>query len=203
MKQKIKNIRKNKKGMSTLEFVMCVMIFLTVFTFLADMFLILYKQYVVTSACSEISRQIGIQGGIATTKPENYPGDNDNYLTYSELNSWINSLNEAFFVEDDEVFCEIEYFSDPGDPTSGIVLNPKQNTEPIYLPYGSYVSVTIYYPQSWTYVATLTGFNESKDSWGDKKKSCFSVTKEYVTDYVSWVPEDYTGVTGQHIYDGR
>lgn len=203
MTKKIKQLRKDKKGMSTLEFVICVMIFLTVFTFLADLFLILYKQYVVTSAVSEISRQIGIQGGIATARPDNYPGGEDNYLTYSELNNWIEGLNKAFFVENDEIFCEIAYFSDPADASSVVILNPKINTNPIYLPYGSYVSVTIYYPQSWTYVSSLTGFNQDSDDWGDAKKSCFSVTKAYVTDYVSWVPEDYTGVSGTNIYDGR
>lgn len=195
MKKILKKLKKDKKGMSTLEFVICLMLFLTIFTFLTDFFLILYKQYVVTSAASEISRQIGTQGGIATKMPENYPGYEKNYLTYNELNKWIDSLNEAFFVEDDSIYCEISYYSDPANPNSAVILNPKNNTEAIYLPYGSYISVTIYYPQQWTYVSTLTGFMESSDDFGPSQKSKFSVTKEYVTDYVSWVPEDYTGIT--------
>ena len=36
---------------------------------------------------------------------------------------------------------------------------------------------------------------DSGDDFGNSKKSTFSVTKEYVTDYVSWVPEDYTGIS--------
>lgn len=195
MRNFLKKLKKDKKGMSTLEFVICLMLFITVFTFLADMFLILYKQYVVTSAASEISRQIGTQGGIAMNTPENYPGGENNYLTYSELNKWIDSLNEDFFLEDDEIYCKISYYSDPADPNSEKELNPKANTNPIYLPYGSYISVTVYYPQQWTFVSTLTGFMDSDDDFGESKKSTFEVTKAYVTDYVSWVPEDYTGIT--------
>ena len=191
MKNFLKKI-KDKKGMSTLEFVICLMIFLTVFTFLTDLFLILYKQYVVTSAASEISRQVGIQGGIATKKPENYPGSDGNYLTYKELNNWISGLNDAFFLEDDSIFCEITYYPNPADASSAVTINPKTDNNTIYLPYGSYVSVTIYYPQQWTFTSTLTGFNQDTDDFGPSKKSTFSVTKEYVTDYVSWVPEDYS-----------
>lgn len=195
MKNFLKKIKKDKKGMSTLEFVICLMLFLFVFTFFADMFLILYKQYVVTSAASEISRQIGTQGGIATHIPENYPGSEKNYLTYNELNKWIDSLNKSFFLENDEIYCTISYYSNPANPNSEVVLNPKINTNSIYLPYGSYIVVTIYYPQQWTFVSTLTGFMDSGDDFGNSKKSTFSVTKEYVTDYVSWVPEDYTGIS--------
>lgn len=195
MKNFLKKIKKDKKGMSTLEFVICLMLFITVFTFLADMFLILYKQYVVTSAASEISRQIGTQGGIATHIPENYPGDEKNYLTYSELNKWIESLNESFFLENDKIYCTISYYTDPSNPNSEVVLNPKTNAESIYLPYGSYIAVTLYYPQQWTFVSTLTGFMDSGDDFGSSNKSVFTVTKEYVTDYVSWVPEEYTGIS--------
>lgn len=195
MKNFLKKIKKNKKGMSTLEFVICLMLFITVFTFLADMFLILYKQYVVTSAASEISRQIGTQGGIATHIPENYPGDEKNYLTYSELNKWIESLNKSFFLENDKISCTISYYTDPANPNSEVVLNPKTNAEPIYLPYGSYIAITLYYPQQWTFVSTLTGFMDSDDDFGSSNKSVFTVTKEYVTDYVSWVPEEYTGIS--------
>lgn len=191
MKNFFKKI-KEKKGMSTLEFVICLMIFLTVFTFLTDLFLILYKQYVVTSAASEISRQIGTQGGIATKKPENYPGSDGNYLTYKELNNWIASLNDSFFLEDDSIYCNITYYKDPADPSSAVTINPKTANNTIYLPYGSYVAITIYYPQQWTFTATLTGFNQDSDDFGSSKKSTFSITKEYVTDYVSWVPEDYS-----------
>lgn len=195
MKNFLKKIKKNKKGMSTLEFVICLMLFITVFTFLADMFLILYKQYVVTSAASEISRQIGTQGGIATHIPENYPGDEKNYLTYNELNKWIESLNKSFFLENDKISCTISYYTDPANPNSEVVLNPKTNAEPIYLPYGSYIAITLYYPQQWTFVSTLTGFMDSGDDFGSSNKSVFTVTKEYVTDYVSWVPEEYTGIS--------
>lgn len=190
MKNFLKKL-KDKKGMSTLEFVICLMIFLTVFTFLTDLFLILYKQYVVTSAASEISRQIGTQGGIATKIPENYPGSNGNYLTYAELNKWIESINNSFFLEDDEMYCNITYYKDPADPNSAVTINPKITTNTIYLPYGSYVAITIYYPQQWTFTSTLSGFNQDTDDFGNSKKSTFSVTKEYVTDYVSWIPEDY------------
>lgn len=193
---------KDKKGMSTLEFVICLMLFLTVFTFLADLFLILYKQYVVTSAATSISRQIGTQGGIATEMPENYPGNESNYLTYSELNAWIKDLNDAYFLEDDDIYCIITYYADPADPSTAMAVDPKTETAAIYLPYGSYVSVSIYYPIQWTFVSTLSSFNEDTDDFGNSQKSRFCVTKAYVTDYVSWVPEDYTA-PGMPVLEGK
>lgn len=183
MKKFLKKLSE-KKGMGTLEFVICLMLFLIIFTFLADMFLILYKQYVTTSACSEIVRQIGIQGGISPQCPENYPGLEKNYLTYNELNNWIKDLNDSFFVEDDSIYCEIAYYEDPTNPNSKKIINPKNSVDTIYLPYGSYISVTVYYPQTWSFWASLTG--------GLLHGSTFSVTKEFVTDYVSWTDDGYT-----------
>lgn len=174
---------KEKKGMSTLEFVICFMLFLTVFNFLADMMLICYKQYVVTSACTEMVRQIGTQGGISNTVPINYPGLDRNYLTYKEINAWIDDLNSTYYLEADEVYAEISYYTDPGNPDSMVTYNTKDTKTTLYLPYGSYVSLTVYYPVNWQYISIASG----KDV-----RSMFSVTKEYVTDYVSWVPEDYT-----------
>lgn len=186
IKNKFKRKFLDKKGMSTLEFAICLMMFIIIFTFLADVFLIIYKQYAVTSATSEISRQIGVQGGIAPQIPENYPGLEKNYLSYKELNKWVSDINNSYFKEDGEAYVLITYYKDPNDPTTKVTIDPRTANEAIYLPYGSYLSVTTYYPVRWTYWLSWFG--------GDDGENMASVTKDYITEYVSWVPEDYTNL---------
>ena len=99
MFNKIKQKLKEKTGMSTLEFVICMLIFIMVTAFIIDLFIVSYKHYEVSSHCTKTARVLAIQGGLGNVKPQNYPGDNANYMTNREFKTYLDEFAEL--VQDD------------------------------------------------------------------------------------------------------
>ena len=127
---------------------------------------------------------IAVQGGIANECPENYPGSNDNYLSYKGLNRWITDLNNDFFLEEDTIKATLTYYHPNSDgKTTEIKYDLSNSTKNIVLPYGSYVTLTISYPQTWSLWSSLIGT--------EKHTSTMSVTKPAVTDYISYTDKNY------------
>lgn len=75
----------NKKGMSTIEFIISFMVFIMLFSYIFDLCLITYKQYAVAEQTSQIARQVSKQSGCEKVTPFNFPGGNENYYTQLEL----------------------------------------------------------------------------------------------------------------------
>lgn len=84
----LNNIKKklaNRKGMSTIEFAISLMVFIMLFSYVFDLCLITYKQYAVAEQATQMARQIAKQSGVEKTTPYNFPGKGDNYYTMPEL----------------------------------------------------------------------------------------------------------------------
>jgi len=65
----------NKKGMSSIEFVIIMMVLLMSLCFLTDLTILIWKFSVVGQTTTQIARLTGIQGGALTRKPDDYPGE--------------------------------------------------------------------------------------------------------------------------------
>ena len=85
MNKKIKKRLVNQKGISTVEFVISFLVFIMLFSFIFDLTLITYKQYVISEQATQMAYQIAKQSGIEKTTPYNFPGGAENYYTTTEL----------------------------------------------------------------------------------------------------------------------
>lgn len=102
MFKKIKKIIANKKGMSTIEFAISLMVFIMLFSFIFDLILITYKQYAVAEQTTQMARQIAKQSGCKNSTPYNFPGGAENYYTTTELyNIMKNKMNKLNIPESD------------------------------------------------------------------------------------------------------
>lgn len=150
MKKKMINSIKNKKGMSSIEFVICCMIFVLLFSFIFDLFLITYRQFTISQETTQIVRQLGKQSGIKNITPFNFPGGDENYLTTSELYKQIDDKMSGIGVDKDD--WQLQIFYTPNNLSGqvgerGIVLTPAQqgfNTN-----YRDYITVKLTYHYKW------------------------------------------------------
>lgn len=83
---------KNKKGMSTIEIIIGVLIFLALLCFMLDLLILTWKFSVVAQTNTYLARVSGIQGGALWSAPDDYPGG---YETIGELNATINEKFQA------------------------------------------------------------------------------------------------------------
>lgn len=89
---KIKNKINNKKGSGLLEFAICLLIFILVFGFIFDLFLISVKQHYITKETNRLVRVIGQQGGIEKVPPAGSANNREYYNAnefYNDLNSYM------------------------------------------------------------------------------------------------------------------
>lgn len=70
--------KKSKKGVSTLEYIGYILIFVLMFGFFLDIFQITLQHVEATRAAQTITRQVSVQGGFSHT-----PEGNDIYNTYT------------------------------------------------------------------------------------------------------------------------
>ena len=198
MIQKIKNKIRDKKGMSTIEFVLCMIIFVIVTAFIIDLFIVSYKHYIVTTNCTKAARVISIQGGLGNGCPDNYPGGNSNYMTNREFRTYLNELADTVQSTTGEFRVYIEYsYIDNNDniveKKDILVYQYKKNTngaasktyypQDFILPYGSFITLRFEYTYAFLYTNLYNGNNDNFK---------FHSSKSYVSEYVSY---DY----GYHI----
>lgn len=123
---KIKEKIKNNKGMSTIEFAISLMVFLLLFSFIADLFIITYRQYMVTEQTTRITRQIAKQSGVEASTPYNFPGGDGNYYTTGELYAVLRKQLRKLNIADDDWTVEVITTSSRfklGSNQSGIRMN--------------------------------------------------------------------------------
>lgn len=93
---------KNKRGMSTIEIVIGVIIFLMLFCLLFDLFTIMWKFSVIAHTNTQVARIAGVQGGVLKSAPEGYPGGDSNYITVNELNDIVRDKFASAWIKDGE-----------------------------------------------------------------------------------------------------
>lgn len=197
MKKFIQKI-KDKTGMSTAEFVICMLIFIMVTAFIIDLFIVSYKHYEVSANCTKTARVIAIQGGLDNECPENYPGGNSNYMTNREFKTYLDELANQVQGDVGEFNVYIDYsyidnydnvikkekihvykFSNNANGTVTKTYYPQK----FLLPYGSVINLTFEYTYEFFYT----------NRWfEDIARYKFHSSKSNVTEYVSY---DY----GYHI----
>lgn len=93
---------KNKKGLSTLEIVIGVFIFIIVLCFLMDLLILNWKFSVIAQTNTQVARIASIQGGVLNSPPQAWPGGNSNYITISELNDILNDKFQSAGIASNE-----------------------------------------------------------------------------------------------------
>lgn len=192
MIQKIRQKLKDKKGASTIEFVLCMLIFVMVTAFIIDLFIVSYKHYMVSANCTQAARVISIQGGLSNACPDNYPGGNPNYMTNREFRNYLNELAEEIQGDTGEFKVYIDYsyidnYDNVIEKTGILVYHYKNNkngnvTKNYYpqdflLPYGSFITLRVEYTYEFFYTNI---WNDAEDRF------LFHSSKSYVTEYVSY-----------------
>lgn len=86
---------KNKNGMSTIEIVIGMMIFLITLSFLTDLLILLWKFNVIAQTTTQVARLVSVQGGATNYPPTSWPGGSNNYTTISELNESVSRKFET------------------------------------------------------------------------------------------------------------
>ena len=192
MLQKIKQKLRDKKGASTLEFVLCMLIFVVVTAFIVDVFMISYKHYVVSANCTKAVRVIAIQGGLSNDTPDNYPGGNPNYMNNKEFRSYLNELANTVqndvgsmnvylgysYIDNYDNIINIEdilVYTMSHDNTG--LISTTYFPQNFLLPYGSFVTLKIEY----TYKFFFTDIWYEEDTFFN-----FNSSKSSVTEYVSY-----------------
>ena len=80
----IKEKIKDKKGMLSIEYMISLLIFLTLLTFTVDLAILSVKRNQMTKFSQTVVRHIRTQSGLMWETPTNFPGTDDTYLTSSE-----------------------------------------------------------------------------------------------------------------------
>lgn len=101
IKEKITQIKNNgKSGVNTLEMIAIALIFMVMFGFFFDTFIILNKQYVASKEMNVATRQIAMQGGLEPVIPEDYNRFGQDYASSPAFFSTItNNLAGVDIVE--------------------------------------------------------------------------------------------------------
>jgi Flp pilus assembly protein TadG len=87
--KKLQKFKKDKKGVSAIEIVIGIFVFLIVLSFLVDLLTLSWKFAVISSTNSYVARTAGLQGGIESKAPDGFPGNNKAYISSSEMESRI------------------------------------------------------------------------------------------------------------------
>lgn len=177
---KLRNKLKNKKGMSTLDFIINVFILLILFSFLTDLFVISFRQYKVSQFTNDIVRVISKQGGVRTTAPTNFPGGNDNYLDKTEFQNIINSRLQDIGA----INYSVNLFRESGG-TEVSSTYPSPTATNFSVDYQEYIRIEIKYNYKWSLMSAFIpgGLKGTLTS----SKIGYS---EYKYDYSNWQGEN-------------
>jgi hypothetical protein len=82
----------NKKGYSAINIIIGMLVLLLTFSLIVEFTLLGYRYSYVSQTASFISRTVGMQGGISTSRPQGYPED----LEYHRSQSLYSNLRSGF-----------------------------------------------------------------------------------------------------------
>lgn len=153
MLYKIKKELLNKKGMSTIEFAISLMIFIFIFSFIFDLCLITYNQYAVSEQTTQMARQIAKQSGLESATPQYFPGGNNNYYTSSEIYDIMKRKMNNLNVSEDDWNIAIKY----EDKSNASQIQIKQfnltsenlNNFNVRTNYGDFITIEVTYNYTW------------------------------------------------------
>lgn len=180
----IKDKIKNKKGLSTIEWVICMLIFLMFVSFLFDLFFISYKQFRVSAEGTNLMRVISNQSGIEDNTPYNYPGGDENYLTVDEAYDRLNETFKGLGISEDDWEMEVSMRDKTLATIEDTTVIIEQGASGIKGDYRDYVTLKITFKYKWGLWSQMV----PTDITGTivVKRHGFAEWKE---DYNTWVGE--------------
>jgi len=93
---------KETKGAMAIEIVIGMLMFTLVFSFLVDISVLTWKFNVASQTSTHIARTVGLQGGLLSSTPYQFPGGSQQYTTQGEMQHYVkNNMNKAG-IEDGE-----------------------------------------------------------------------------------------------------
>lgn len=93
---------KNKRGISTIEIMIGMLIFLVTLCFLTDLLMLLWKFSVVAQTTTQVARITGIQGGALASAPTDWPGGAGNYVNISGIHRIVEEKFETAGISSSE-----------------------------------------------------------------------------------------------------
>lgn len=180
----MKNIKqklKEKKGISTLEFAVSLLVFIMIFSFLFDFFFIAYRQHQVSRITSDLVREIAIQSGLESTTPSNYPGGPDNYVTVSEAYNALSKQMQDLGVTNFSAKVTME---NRGNGTNYISFDLSPGESGYRTDYRGEISLEVHYTHKWGAWRSFIPFIQ------DAERTITRVGYgEYKYDYSNWKGE--------------
>lgn len=167
----MKKIMKKKDGVSSIELVISIMIFLMVLCFFLDITMLTWKFTSLSSVNTNVTRAVSLQGGVKNTVPSGYPGGNTEYLTSSELYDLVENVLNGAGVEDYEFDVYI----------NNIKLTSNSNIQVDYL---QPINVKITTRYDWVYISNFIPGNLSHTVSSERNS-----LSEFKYNYDSWSGE--------------
>ena len=168
---KILNKNKNNKGSLAIEIVMGCLIFLILLCFLTDIAILTWKFNVISQTNTYLARTIGIQSGVKSSTPDNYPGGSIAYATSSEIYENISKNLNSAGIPDNMFEVRI----------GGVKFTRNSN---ITFDYQKFISTEIIVNYKWDMISNFIPGNIT-----NKISSKRSVVSEYKERYDSWIGE--------------
>lgn len=115
-RQRLKGLKKDKKGVMAIEIVIGMFMFLMILSFMTDVALLTWKFGVVSQTNSHVARTVGVQGGLLNSTPNNYPGGSTAYISRGEMNDYIEKNFKMAGIHDGEYSYSLsDYQADYGE----------------------------------------------------------------------------------------
>lgn len=137
---------KNKKGFITIEYVMSLLIFVLLFSFVFDLTLLTVQRNRATNILQSMVRVVQVQSGLETSTPANFPSIGNSYLTTSTFIANSKTLFSDVGINPDTVKIELSGTLSNGNPVS-TELSP---TTTIQLKYKTPFTVRLTYDHSFS-----------------------------------------------------
>lgn len=145
----LKNKIKEKKGMSTIEWAICIFIFIMLVSFLFDLYFISYKQFRVSAEASNLMRVISNQSGIEENTPYNYPGGDENYLTVDEAYDRLDNAFKGLGISESDWDMQVSMRDKASATVEDKTVSIKKGESGIKGDYRDYVSLNIVFKYKW------------------------------------------------------
>ena len=86
---KFNKIKGKKSGISTIEFVIAMLIFLVVFALFFNLFILFWQISQASSLQGYLSRTMSVQGGFESSAPEGFSSTDGEYITKEKIETYI------------------------------------------------------------------------------------------------------------------
>lgn len=170
MINKLNKFFNNKKGMSTINVVISIFIFIIVLSFFTDLLIFGGQLFVTSSVASDVARIAGVQGGVLSSTPTGYPGGSSAYQNSYELTSTVKEAMNGIGIDDSNYRVRI----------NGYILTNGQNVKIDYL---RPIQITVDYTYEWTLFENFLNVPDANLTLKRNTKS------EFKYNYGHWIGE--------------